>query len=111
MYFTVVCTLAFELLLIDAKERFNAETTPRVREFENSKPPGFPIAKTLAPTDNWSEFPNSADFKPEASIFNTAKSVLVSKPIIFAVNSLWSLVTTVTLYLLLFPITCAFVTT
>ena len=67
-----------------------ADTIPAVTV--PPKPKGFPTARTQSPTLKISESPKltKGSFSPFVSTFKTAKSVLVSLPIILAINSLSS---------------------
>jgi hypothetical protein len=50
-------------------------------------PKGLPMAKTTSPSSRLDESPNFATCRSFASIFTTARSVLGSSPMIFALYS------------------------
>ena len=66
--------------------RLMAERMPSVMVPRSSSPMGLPMATTASPTTMSSESPKAAGVSPSASIFSTARSVVLSLPTSFAWN-------------------------
>ena len=60
--------------------RSSPEIYPPVRDPVYLMPPGLPMANTCWPMTSLSESPNSAGLRPLASVFSTARSVVLSTP-------------------------------
>ena len=67
--------------------RSRPETHPWVVEPARFNPAGLPMATTFSPTWSWSESPSSEAVRFSASIFSTARSVVVSVPMTVAAYS------------------------